>query len=151
VNADQPAVLADELAPRIARMIILLRRETAAAGLSRAQLSVLHAVRDGGPRRITDLAELEQVTQPSMTLLVSRMERAGWVQRQPDPLDRRGVLVTLTPDGRRRLDRVVAARAAALERRLEQLRPAHRAALAAAVPALDAVMDDPIDTEVLQA
>jgi DNA-binding MarR family transcriptional regulator len=87
-----------------------------------------------------------------MTLLVSRMERAGWVQRQPDPLDRRGVLVTLTPDGRRRLDRVVAARAAALERRLERLRPAHRAALAAAVPALDAVMDDPIDdTEVLQA
>jgi DNA-binding MarR family transcriptional regulator len=62
------------------------------------------------------------------------------------------VLVTLTLDGRRRLDRVVAARAAALERRLERLRPADRAALAAAVPALDAVMDDPIDdAEVLQA
>lgn len=136
-------------------MIILLRRETAAAGLSRAQLAVLHALRDIGPRRITDLAELEQVTQPSMTLLVSRMERAGWVRREPDPLDRRGVLVTLTPDGRGRLDRVVAARAAALKRRLERLQPAHRAALAAAVPALDAVMHDPIDgpteeTEVLQ-
>ncbi len=140
--SEHPVDLADVLAPRIARLIIMLRRETAAAGLSRAQLSVLGALRDGGPRRITDLAELEQVTQPSMTLLVSRMQRQGWVQRQPDESDGRGVLVALTPSGRRRLDRVVAARAAALRERLDRLRPELRAALAAAVPALDAVMED---------
>ena len=142
MNTEHPAHLADELAPRIARLIIMLRRETAAAGLSRAQLSVLAALRDGGPRRITDLAELEQVTQPSMTLLVSRMQRQGWVARRPDLVDRRGVLVVLTEDGRRQLDRVVAARSAALGDRLARLRPEHRDALAAAVPALDAVMDD---------
>ncbi len=147
MNADHSPDLADLLAPRIGRLIIMLRRETAAAGLSRAQLSVLAALRDGGPRRITELAEREQVTQPSMTLLISRMQRQGWVQRQPDESDGRGVLVALTPSGRKRLDRVVAARAAALRERLDRLRPEHTAALAAAVPALDAVMAD--DQEVL--
>jgi DNA-binding MarR family transcriptional regulator len=39
-----------------------------------------------------------------MTNRIDRLERAGLVRRRPDPQDKRGVLVTLTPAGRSRVD-----------------------------------------------
>lgn len=147
----QPATdadrLAGEMSHRLARLIIMLRRDTASAGPSRVQLTVLSALAHGGSRRITELAEIEQVTQPSMTVLVSRLERLGWVSRERDRSDRRGVLVALTDAGRTQYDRGTAARAAALARRLQLLGPSDLAALAAALPVLDAVIA--ADNEVL--
>lgn len=139
LNQD-PTAVARELAPRLARLIITLRRDTVTAGLTRAQLTVLRVLSDGGPRRVTELADIEQVTQPSMTVLVTRMERLGWVARQRDGTDRRGVQVGITDRGRTRLARASSVYAEALTRRLRRLEPAERAALAAAVPALDAVL-----------
>jgi DNA-binding MarR family transcriptional regulator len=52
-----------------------------------------------GPRRITELAELEGLAQPTVTLLVGRLEERGWVTRKRDPEDRRAVLVSHTPSG----------------------------------------------------
>src|ERR1700722_11703652 len=49
-----------------------------------------------GPRRITDLAVVEGVTQPAMTVLVRVLEQSGLVQRRGDPTDKRGALVALT-------------------------------------------------------
>jgi DNA-binding MarR family transcriptional regulator len=48
---------------------------------------------------VTDLAVLEAVAQPSMTALVDTLERAGLVQRRPDPADQRAVLVAATREG----------------------------------------------------
>src|SRR5262249_55163871 len=48
-----------------------------------------------GPMRLTDLAAIEGVAQPSMTSLVTGLERSGLVERRPDPNDRRVVLVAL--------------------------------------------------------
>lgn len=132
--------LAGELAGRLARLIIMLRRDTAGAGASRVQLTVLSAIAHGGPRRITELAELEQVTQPSMTVLISRLERLGWVSRGPHHTDRRGVVVALTDSGRSQLAHGTAVRAAALARRLASLPADEVAALTAALPAIDAVL-----------
>jgi len=134
--------LAGELAPRLARLVITLRRDTAAAGLSRVQLTVLACLRDGGTRRITELADLEQITQPSMTALISRMERAGFVTRSPDSRDRRAVRVRITPAGRRQYDAGLAAYTEALGIRLKRLGPADRSALRRVIAALDAVLDD---------
>jgi DNA-binding MarR family transcriptional regulator len=119
----------------------MLIRETAAAGMSRTQLSVLTTLRDGGAARITELAEAERVAQPSMTVLVSRLERQGWAKRRPDPVDGRAVVVEITPAGVAELDRMTAARADLLARRLEELTPKEQAALAAALPALDRIID----------
>lgn len=135
--------LAQALAPRIGRLVVTLRRETAAAGLTRAQLSVLAALRDG-PRRITELAELEQVSQPTMTALVSRLERRAWVTRRTDRTDRRGVNVALAAAGRRMLDRVSAARASVLAERLSRLPSADRAAIGRAIPAIDRLLETPM-------
>src|SRR3954452_9505827 len=71
--------------------------------LSRTAASVLAALRDGGPQRATALAIAESVAQPSMTTLLSRLERAGLVARRPDPADSRAVLVRITAEGLERL------------------------------------------------
>jgi DNA-binding MarR family transcriptional regulator len=67
--------------------------------LSWTAASTLATVVRTGPRRVTDLAVLEAVAQPSMTALVRRLESAGLVERRPDPADQRVVLVAATPKG----------------------------------------------------
>jgi DNA-binding MarR family transcriptional regulator len=67
--------------------------------MSLTSLSTLATLELTGPRRITDLAASEGVTQPSMTALVTALERSGLVRRRNDPSDRRVALVTLTPGG----------------------------------------------------
>src|SRR5919109_3216879 len=66
--------------------------------ISRTELGVLRCLFER-PRRITELAAREGVTQPAITMLVNRLEERGWVARGSDPNDGRAVLVTLTPDG----------------------------------------------------
>lgn len=67
--------------------------------ISLTSASTLATVERTGPRRITDLAAIEGVTQPSMTALVTVLERAGLVERRQDPRDQRVVLVALTAAG----------------------------------------------------
>jgi DNA-binding MarR family transcriptional regulator len=105
--------------------------------LSRTAASVLAALRDHGPQRITALAASEAVAQPTMTTLVGRLERDGLVERGGDPADARAVLATITAEGLERLLRIREARAAAIEARLSELDPDEREALAAALPALE--------------
>lgn len=66
--------------------------------VSRTEIGVLRILA-GGPRRITELAFTERVTQPAITLLVNRLADRGWVERDADPSDRRAVLVSLTSAG----------------------------------------------------
>lgn len=104
--------------------------------LSRSAASVLGTLRDAGPSRITELAAIEAVAQPSMTTLVGRLERDGLVTRSPDPEDARAVRVAITAEGLERLTRMRAQRAALMEAALAELEPGERAAVAAALPAL---------------
>lgn len=71
------------------------------AGMTRAQFTVLnHFVRLGHDRRSpAQLASAFQVTRPTMTSTLARLERAGLVTIEPDPRDGRGKLVALTPQG----------------------------------------------------
>ena len=51
--------------------------------------------------RVTDLAEQARVTKQSAAFLVDQLEAAGYVERVPDPTDRRARLVRLTSRARR--------------------------------------------------
>jgi DNA-binding MarR family transcriptional regulator len=51
--------------------------------------------------RITELAQLAQVSKPSVVYLVNDLERLGYVERRPDPDDRRAKLICLTERGAR--------------------------------------------------
>jgi DNA-binding MarR family transcriptional regulator len=59
---------------------------------SRTEGGVLSTL-SAGPRRITELAELEGLAQPSMTLLVKRLEERGWLTRGGQPDDGRVVVI----------------------------------------------------------
>ena len=50
--------------------------------------------------RLTDLAEQAQITKQSAGFLVDQLERAGYVERVPDPSDGRARLVRLAARGR---------------------------------------------------
>jgi DNA-binding MarR family transcriptional regulator len=67
--------------------------------MSLTSLSTLSTLDQTGPRRITDLAVCEGVAQPTMTALVSTLERSGLVERRADPDDKRVVLVALSTAG----------------------------------------------------
>jgi DNA-binding MarR family transcriptional regulator len=132
--------LAQELDARLLRLYWLIGRD-AGRDLSRTASSVLATLRDGGPKRITELAASEAIAQPSVTTLVGRLERDGLVQRAPDPADARAVLVHVTDAGRTRLAAMRASRAAVLEERLEALTADERALLECALPALDKLIE----------
>ncbi|MWA05938.1 MarR family transcriptional regulator [Actinomadura sp. LD22] len=99
-------------------------------------LSVLDTLAAGGTVRMTELTRTEQVSQPGITQLVSRLERDGLVERRPDPDDGRAVLVHITEAGRgivrsRREDRM-----RHLAPLVGQLTGEQRRALAQALPVL---------------
>ncbi|MYS42787.1 MarR family transcriptional regulator, partial [Streptomyces sp. SID5998] len=60
-----------------------------AGGLSTAASSALARLGREGPQRMTELARAEHASQPNMTQLVTRMERAGLVRRTADATDGR--------------------------------------------------------------
>jgi DNA-binding MarR family transcriptional regulator len=68
-----------------------------------AQTRVLSQLDDLGPSRISTLAAADRCAQPTMSLLVRRLEEHGWVVREPDPADTRASLISLNAAGRRAL------------------------------------------------
>ena len=93
---------------RLARHLDRARRAAFAAhGLEIWEFDVLSALRrHGPPYQLTPGALLRAtlVTSGTMTNRVDRLAEGGLVRREPDPQDRRGVLVTLTETGRARVD-----------------------------------------------
>ncbi|MEV4660838.1 MarR family transcriptional regulator [Micromonospora echinofusca] len=112
---------------RLARLVGDEQERTYARwSISRGEFDVLAALRRAGvpytlaPKALT--ASL-MLTSGGMTGRLDRLERAGLVRRSPDPADRRGLQVTLTPAG---LDLVEEAAEAglAVQRRLLDALPA---------------------------
>lgn len=89
-----------------------------------------------GPRRITDLAAVEGVTQPAMTALVRVMEESGLVERRGDAFDKRVTLVCLTEAGASYVRTRHQAGVHAFERLIGGLTGDEVEALVAALPAL---------------
>ena len=115
--------------------IVALRRRSKDVSLTAA--STMSTLGRTGPRRLTELAAVEGVAQPSMTALVTGLERAGLVQRQPDPNDGRVVLVALTDAGQARLRARREAGAEWFAQLVAELSEEDASALAAALPALN--------------
>ena len=71
-----------------------------AVGLSSLQWRLLATLSDGDGLTIGELAREILAQQPTLTKLVQRMEKAGWVRRGEDPADARRTLVFETAQGR---------------------------------------------------
>jgi DNA-binding MarR family transcriptional regulator len=79
------------------------------------------------------LAQSSLITTGAMTSRLDRLERAGLLYRKPDPADRRGVLVSLTRQGRRIAEKALTAVLAADQAFLEPLSGKQRGTVAAAL------------------
>lgn len=125
-----------EIAQGLERLVVLVRRLSPPRELSLTAASTLSQLSRSGPRRLTELAAEEGVTQPAMTQLVARLARQGLVERRGDPADGRVVNVAITEVGLQQVARRRAERAAKLAEMLSELTPDEEAAIGAALPAL---------------
>lgn len=115
-------------------------------GITRADFDVLATLRRAGePYTLspTALSASMMLTSGGVTGRIDRLERAGLVRRDPDPNDRRGTLVTLTPRGRELIDEAVPAGLERQQEALAALPPAKRRQLDALLRQLLAALTPP--------
>lgn len=93
--------LSQDMATTATRLVRWLPTDGFTVSLAAAR--ILGRLSDGGPTRISRIAELEHSSQPTITNHVKRLEAAGLVHRDPDPADARAWLIDLTPEGREQL------------------------------------------------
>ena len=124
----------------LARLSRRLRRHQL-AGLTPTQLAALSTVERAGPLRLGDLAAAEGIAPSTLTRMVAVLEDLGYVRRDADPRDARASTLAITPKGHDTLERLRQEGTALLTEWLAQLAPGQLAALAAALPALEALAE----------
>ena len=134
------ADLAVRLRLVIARTARRLRQQ-AGEELSPSQATALATIDRHGPLTPSELAVRERIQRPTATRLIARLEETGFVDRTPDPLDRRSCVVSLTPAGGELLGRVRTRKDAYLARRLRDLDADERATLDRAAAILERVLE----------
>src|SRR3954453_18747038 len=70
--------LAEDIGTTAAQLAREVRRPLLSQDVSFARMRVLALLLENGPQRIMQLALLDQVAQPSMTIMVDGMEQLGW-------------------------------------------------------------------------
>jgi DNA-binding MarR family transcriptional regulator len=98
-----------------------LERVFARHGLTPAQFDVLATLQHGDGITQQELSERLLVTKGNVCGLIDRAEAAGWVERRPDPEDRRANRLYMTEPGRQRLAETLPEHGAVIERVLGRL------------------------------
>jgi DNA-binding MarR family transcriptional regulator len=90
-----------QIVEQLARKLKSIQRQTVrVAGLTPPQYVVLGALAERDRRPLKELADAAHCTRATITGIVDVLERKGLVTRQPNPDDRRSLLVTLTGNGK---------------------------------------------------
>jgi len=134
--------MAGDLRLSIARLARLLRQQDE-SGLAPALTTALATINREGPITLGRLAACEQVTAPTVTKLVERLEQRGYIIRRPHETDRRVCRVEVTRAGRRQLDSIRTRRTEWLATRLAELDTDELGRLHAAIGVLDGLTAPP--------
>jgi DNA-binding MarR family transcriptional regulator len=138
--------LAGDLRTEVGRLAYHLRTPATRSGITPTRLAALSALtRYPDGVRQGDLAELMNMSAPSMTRLVEILEEGGWVERRRDPDDQRCWRLMLSPVGTKTLAALRDEVATQLSEELADLTEEERAVLAAAVPVLRKLADRHLD------
>ena len=129
-NSPETLALADSLRAPLLRAARRLRQEAQRAGSSALDALILGYIRRRPGVGVSELAQAEQISRPSMSGHIKRLEAAGWIQRFDDQEDGRRSGLQITPAGEAQLDAVRQRRNDWLADRLARLSPDDRAALA---------------------
>jgi DNA-binding MarR family transcriptional regulator len=129
------------IANQLLAIIMPLTRSVAAElrhgekSLNAAHLGALAMLAER-PCNLSELAEYQGVSLPTMSGSISRLETRGWVQRVRSTADRRVVMVELTPKGQQRLAEMVQHAETYLADLLDKLEPVERETLTAGLTVL---------------
>jgi DNA-binding MarR family transcriptional regulator len=136
----------DDLALRLhwaaVHLLRRVRRRDVESGLTGPQLSALSVFGFGGRRTLSELAQAEQVSRPTITRLISALEAKGLVVREPDDKDRRITWVRATDRGREMMERGRAARVEQISSMLSRLEPAELETLTSSVASLERLISE---------
>jgi DNA-binding MarR family transcriptional regulator len=91
------------LMPLYHRHIFRISRHS--SGLEVAQYRVLGSLMKSGAHPISEIGRELYISKPYMTVLVDSLMEKGWIERGHDPDDRRVILISITPDGKKHLRR----------------------------------------------
>ncbi|MFQ5349950.1 MAG: MarR family winged helix-turn-helix transcriptional regulator [Thermoanaerobaculia bacterium] len=97
----QPLKVVSPLHKAMRQMSLHLGERVREQGLEGAEGHLLAYVAAYGPARIAELRKVFGHKPSTLTGLLDRLERAGWIGRSVDPLDRRGFLIEATSAGAR--------------------------------------------------
>jgi DNA-binding MarR family transcriptional regulator len=120
----------------VARLQRIVRQQ-AMGGLNLAEGSCLAIIDRHGPLSLSDVASRENLSAPTITKIVMRLENQGLIERLADPTDRRVSLVAVSKNGAALLKRVRSSRTAYLQRKLRELSDDDLGRLLAALPVLE--------------
>jgi DNA-binding MarR family transcriptional regulator len=134
--------LPERLGTATSRLQALLRRHLAQAEVTISQARTLSTLATRGPQRVTDLALIEQVAQPTMSALVSRLHDHGLVERRPDPGDPKTTLIHINSEGLELWRSIVELRTRLLAAGIALLSASERKSLEAALPALEHLVEE---------
>lgn len=160
VQAPRPAPTPDDLDRE--QVDAVLRASRALVGIAAASLAgveevvtvpqfrALMLVYTRGPLNLASVAEALDVNPSNASRTCDRLIKAGLLDRRESSVDRRNIVLTLTPAGRRLVGKVTKHRRAAIERVLGEMTPAQRDAVAEALSVFAAVAGEPdVDADIL--
>jgi MarR family transcriptional regulator, 2-MHQ and catechol-resistance regulon repressor len=101
------------------------------AGLTLSQFAVLEALYHVGPLNLGDLARRILTSGGNLTLVVDNLEKRGLVKRGTPGRDKRYILATITPAGRRLIARIFPGHAKRITEVMSRLTPAEQQTLGA--------------------
>lgn len=116
-----------------------LAQRLAALDLGASEINALANLARARPVSVGTLAAATATRPTTLTSVLDRLARRGFVTRELDPADRRSFLISLTPAGARAASQVAAAVRSLEERALASVTPADRAGFAAVIHALSEV------------
>ena len=116
----EPAARFQNFATRLLRQARLLDE---GSSLTSAQYSALSTLYSHTGLALTELAQMEYVSHPTMSRIVSALVKQGLVERQPHEHDRRALRLSLSEAGRAAYERVYARRLAVIGALLDRLKP----------------------------
>jgi DNA-binding MarR family transcriptional regulator len=132
--------IADGLHSAAIHLLRRVRKQDSAMAETPARLSALSVLVFGGAQTLGQLARAEQVKPPTMTRIVSGLEKSGLAVRRPDAQDGRRVTIEATAKGKRLLLRGRQARIEYLAAHLQSLSSEELSGLARTVEALERVL-----------
>jgi DNA-binding MarR family transcriptional regulator len=125
-----------QLFPRVTRGMRRWQDRAAPAALSPRHVAAVEQIR-GGPLTVGELAARLDLTLPTVSGVLADLDRAGLVERRPDPADRRRTIVQIIPGQATVIGHWLDGAARPLARVLDKLTPGEQQAFLKAMDLLE--------------